>query len=177
VSSPGHRDSCATSIEQHNGNIRQPAINSPQILNSADWRPITRSDHTPPDLLTSDLSLSPRHNKPAFASINAQPPNNPAHINPRRSNTQSASPMNNHPMAISTSMAYGYHPMLATHNSSVSPPTVHSRRPTLASENSLPSLSIPQRPTRHLCPVESQIENFRLPFLPDRIASLRACRP
>jgi hypothetical protein len=140
VSSPGHRDSCATSIEQHNGNIRQPAINSPQILNSADWRPITRSDHTPPDLLTSDLSLSPRHNKPAFASINAQPPNNPAHINPRRSNTQSASPMNNHPMAISTSMAYGYHPMLATHNSSISPPTVHSRRPTLASENSLPSL-------------------------------------
>jgi hypothetical protein len=87
------------------------------------------------------VSMSPRHNKPAFASINAQPSNNSAHMNPRRTNTQSNSPMNNHPMAISTSMAYGYHPMLATHNSSSdSPPAVHARRPTLASESSLPSL-------------------------------------
>lgn len=136
VSSPDHRDSCTSSIE---GTRRQSAIGSPQILNTVDWRPMIHSENTSEEVMTPDLNMSPRHNKPAFASINAPQSNNPAHMNPRRTSAHSASPMHNHPMAISTSMAYGYHPMLVTKNSD-SPPASHSRRPTLASETSLPSL-------------------------------------
>ncbi|KAM0701287.1 hypothetical protein Q7P35_011648 [Cladosporium inversicolor] len=146
VSSPDHRESCASSIEQY-GSLRRPStIGSPQIINTADWRPMTLSNHTSPEIPTPDLNKSPRHHQPAFASINAPQSNTPTLMSHRRTNTHSGgSPMNNHhPMAISTSMAYGYHPMLATQTSTSSttnsPPLVHSRRPTLASESSLPSL-------------------------------------
>lgn len=145
VSSPDHRENCASSIEQYGGLRRPSIIGSPQIINTADWRPLTLSNHTSPEIPTPDSNRSPRHNQPAFSSINAPQSSTPALMNHRRTNTHSGgSPMNNHhPMAISTSMAYGYHPMLATQNSSSSsnsPPLVHSRRPTLASESSLPSL-------------------------------------
>lgn len=138
-SSPDHRGSCTSSIEQQNGNRRQSAIGSPQTRDSLEWRPRPRSDNTPPDMMTPDSNTSPQHNKPAFSSINGIPSNTPAHMQPRRTSTLSGSPMN-HPMAISTSMAYGYHPMLAAHHPSDSPPNIHTRRPTLASETSLPSL-------------------------------------
>jgi hypothetical protein len=140
VSSPDHRNSCASSIEQHGGIRRLSTIGSPQILNASDWRPMNLSNHTSPETTTPDMNMSPRHTKPAFASINAPQSNASTHMNPRRTGAQSGSPMTDHPMAISTSMAYGYHPMLATHNSSDSPPSVHTRRPTLPSESSLPSL-------------------------------------
>jgi hypothetical protein len=141
VSSPDHRDSCASSIEQHAGLRRQSTLGSPRTLNNTvDWRPMTMSNHTSPETSTPELNMSPRHNKPAFASINAPQSSAPTHMNPRRTGAQSGSPMNSHPMAISTSMAYGYHPMLATQSSSDSLPNVHPRRPTLASESSLPSL-------------------------------------
>lgn len=146
VSSPDNRESCASSIEQYGGLRRPSTIGSPQIVNTADWRPLTLSNHTSPEIPTPDSNQSPRHHQPAFASINAPQSSTPTLMNHRRTNTHSGgSPMNNHhPMAISTSMAYGYHPMLATQNSSSSsinsPPLVHSRRPTLASESSLPSL-------------------------------------
>lgn len=143
VSSPDHRESCASSIEQYGGIRRPSTMGSPQIINTADWRPLTLSNHTSPEIPTPDLNASPRHSKPAFASINGPQSNTPSHINSRRTSAHPGSPMNNHhPMAISTSMAYGYHPMLATQNSSSSnsPPVAHSRRPTLPSEGSLPSL-------------------------------------
>lgn len=142
-SSPEHRGSCASSIEQYGGIRRPSTIGSPQIINTADWRPLTLSNQTSPEILTPDLSASPRHSKPGFASINGPQSNTPSLINSRRTSTLPGSPMNNHhPMAISTSMAYGYHPMLATQTSSSSnsPPVSHSRRPTLPSESSLPSL-------------------------------------
>ena len=139
-SSPDHRNSYASSIEQPGDIRRQSTVGSPHIRSTVDWRPLTLSNHTSPEITTPDLSMSPRHNKPAFASINAPQSSAPTHMHPRRTSAHSASPMNNHPMAISTSMAYGYHPMLATQSSSDSPPSVHSRRPTLASESSLPSL-------------------------------------
>ncbi|GAB7332971.1 hypothetical protein MBLNU13_g04670t1 [Cladosporium sp. NU13] len=143
VSSPDHRGSCASSIEQYAGIRRPSTIGSPQIVNTADWRPLTLSNHASPESTTPDSSRSPRHNKPGFASINAPQSSTPALTNSRRTSAHPGSPMNNHhPMAISTSLAYGYHPMLATQNSSSSnsPPLVHSRRPTLPSESSLPSL-------------------------------------
>ena len=144
-SSPDHRDTYATSsIEQHGGMRRPSSIGSPRIVNTADWRPLTLSNDTSPETTPPDFNTSPRHNKPAFASINAPQSNTPAFINSQLTSTHSGSPMHSHPMAISTSMAYGYHPMIATQNSSSSssnsPPLGHSRRPTLASETSLPSL-------------------------------------
>lgn len=133
MSSPEH------SVDQQNGNRRQSAMGSPHIHASAEWRPTNRSDNTPADILTPDLNMSPRRNQSAFASINGTKSHTPAHMIPGPG-ALSGSSMN-HPMAISTSMAYGYHPMLATQNSSSnSPPNIHSRRPTLASETSLPSL-------------------------------------
>lgn len=140
LSSSDNRDNCVSSIEQHAGIRRQSTFGSPKSLNNADWRPMNPSEHASPTTATPpDSNMSPRHSKPAFASINAPQSHVPVQMNPRRTGAPSGSPMN-HPMAISTSMAYGYHPMLATQNSSNSPPTVHSRRPTLASESSLPSL-------------------------------------
>lgn len=102
----------------------------------------------PSGMLPPDNGFSPRHNKPAFASINAPQPIAPVpvHLSSslRSNSSQSGSPMNDHPMAVSTSMAYGYHPMISTPLGSYSPPVnmsnMASRRPTLASENSLPSL-------------------------------------
>ena len=142
MGSPDQRSSCTNSIEQHGGIRRPSTLGSPRIVNTTDWRPLAFSNHTSPESTTPDSNTSPRHNKPTFASINGPQSSTPALINPRRTNTHSASPMHNHPMAISTSMAYGYHPMLVTQNSSSSnsPPTLSSRRPTLSSESSLPSL-------------------------------------
>jgi hypothetical protein len=158
ASSPDHRESSANSSEQQYYERRRSTFDSARILNPVDWRPSTRSGHASPDMSCNDMQLeaafSPRHTKPAnmntFASINVpqQPHSAPIHLRPSpslRSNGHSASPLQDHPMAISTSMAYGYHPMLASQNSSDSPPPPPpamqpSRRPTLASESSLPSL-------------------------------------
>ena len=123
--------------------MRRPStIGSPQVINTADWRPLALSNHTSPESTTPDLSRSPRHGKSAFSSINAPQSSTPSLLDSRRTSVHSGTPMNNHPMAISTSMAYGYHPMLATQSSSSSnsPPIGHARRPTIASESSLPSL-------------------------------------
>lgn len=153
ASSPDHRESSANSSELYYGDRRRSAFDSPQLLTRADWRQPTRPDNVSPDMpsgmLPPDNGLSPRHNKPAFASINVPHSNAPVpvHLNSslRSSSSQSGSPMNDHPMAVSTSMAYGYHPMMSsTPQGSDSPPVnmsnTASRRPTLASENSLPSL-------------------------------------
>ena len=95
VSSPDHTENCASSIEQY-GSIRRPsAIGSPQIVNTADWRPLTLSNHTSPDISTPDSNRSPRHNQPAFSSINAPQSNTPALMNHRRTNTHSGGRISN----------------------------------------------------------------------------------
>ncbi|KAM0721903.1 hypothetical protein Q7P37_002828 [Cladosporium fusiforme] len=143
VSSPDNRESSANSSEHLYGDRRPSGFGSPQILNRVDWRPSTRSENISPDTASGMVPLepgfSPRHNKPAFASINGPPPNNHTTSQSYRAKTQNSNSMGEHPMAISTSLAYGYHPSL-TPSSSGSPPIMQSRRPTLASENSLPSL-------------------------------------
>jgi hypothetical protein len=147
ASSPDIRES---SSEQQYYERRRSTYDSARILNPVDWRPSTRSGHASPDMANMQLeaAFSPRHTKPSttFASINAPPQQNvPVHLKPSpslRSNGHSVSPLqDHHPMAISTSMAYGYHPMLASQNSDSPPPSMPlSRRPTLPSENSIPSL-------------------------------------
>ncbi|KAM0690309.1 hypothetical protein Q7P36_009076 [Cladosporium allicinum] len=151
ASSPDVRESSANSSEQQYYERRRSTYDSARILNPVDWRPSTRSGHASPDLSCNSMQLeaafSPRHTKPVttFASINAPPQQNvPVHLKPSpslRSNGHSVSPLQDHPMAISTSMAYGYHPMLVSQNSDSPPPTMPlARRPTLPSEGSLPSL-------------------------------------
>lgn len=83
---------------------------------------------------------SPLPAKPTFASINGSQPHNTSHLNSHRHISQSATPMGDHPMAVSTSIAYGFHPMLTTNGSDSPVPSLASRRSTLASEHSLPSL-------------------------------------
>jgi len=176
-SSPDNRESSANSSEQQYYERRRSTYDSARILNPVDWRPSTRSGHASPDMSANSMQLeaafSPRHTKPAttFASINAPPQQTaPVHLKPSpslRSNGHSASPMQDHPMAISTSMAYGYHPMLAHQTSSDSPPPTMplGRRPTLPSrqlplpfpsrqnsisnsQSSLPPMKAPGSPSR-----------------------------
>lgn len=126
MNSPDTRESSNYGSDCYHGDKYRPGFGSPQVLDRVEWRP------------------APRLAKPTFARINGPQPSNSSHLGPHRQLSQTATPMGDHPMAVSTSLAYGYHPMFALHSiDSPSPATgsaAGSRRPTLASEHSLPSL-------------------------------------
>lgn len=99
-----------------------------------------RSPEIAPGITPLEPGFSPRHTKPAFASVNGSNSSTPALSNGSRTKPQMGPPIGDHPMAVSTSLAYGYHPSLTPQGSDSPPIMPPSRRPTIASETSLPSL-------------------------------------
>lgn len=143
MSSPDRRESSANSSEQMQGDRRQSAFGSPQLPSFADWRPSTQSEHGSPDMASGpqppELAYSPRHSKFGMGGANPTQPFNPALLNYNQPHGKTgATSMHEHPMAVSTSLAYGYHQ--SPPGQAFGSPRSASRRPTLASESSLPSL-------------------------------------